>query len=151
PASILVGRSDTTLTFVCGGLAGVAWATQVMGTSLHLHGAIAEQLGFDAITVALLGRSSPIGTVLAAILFGALRAGATTMQAQTQTPTDIVLVVQALIVLFIAAPPLVRAVFRIKVRATRPVAPGSGGLAWPRPRPQPRRPPPSRRARTSRR
>ncbi|WP_084612168.1 ABC transporter permease [Thermocrispum municipale] len=128
-AGISVGRSYTTVMFICGGLAGIAGATQVMGTSLHLHGAIAEQLGFDAITVALLGRSSPIGTVLAAILFGALRAGATTMQAQTQTPIDIVLVVQALIVLFIAAPPLVRAVFRIKVRATRPVAPGSGGLA----------------------
>lgn len=126
-AGISVARSYTAVMFIGGGLAGLAGATQVLGTSLHLHGSIAEQLGFDAITVALLGRSNPIGTVLAAILFGALRAGATTMQAQTQTPIDIVLVVQALIVLFIAAPPLVRAVFRLKVRATTPVAPGIGG------------------------
>jgi ABC-type uncharacterized transport system permease subunit len=128
-AGISVARSYTMVMFICGGLAGLAGATQVLGTSQYLHGSIAEQLGFDAITVALLGRSSPFGTVLAAILFGALRAGATTMQVQTQTPVDIVLVVQALIVLFIAAPPLVRAVFRLKVRAATPVAPGAGGTA----------------------
>jgi simple sugar transport system permease protein len=64
--------------------------------------------------VALLGRGNPLGIVLAGTLFGALRAGGVTMQARTGTPIDIVLVVQSLIVLFIAAPPLVRAVFRIK-------------------------------------
>ena len=57
---------------------------------------------------------SPVGTVLAAILFAALRAGGLTMQANTTTPIDIVLVIQALVVLFIAAPTLVRAVFRLK-------------------------------------
>ena len=73
--------------------------------------------GFDAITVALLGRNTPLGTVLAGLLFGALRAGGVAMQAQTGTPIDIVLVLQSLIVLFIAAPPLVRSVFRIKSKA----------------------------------
>ncbi|HSK56830.1 MAG TPA: hypothetical protein VK908_16370, partial [Jiangellales bacterium] len=71
-------------------------------------------IGFDAITVALLGRGNPVGIVLAGGLFGALRAGGVTMQARTGTPIDIVLVVQSLIVLFIAAPPLVRAIFRVK-------------------------------------
>jgi len=70
--------------------------------------------GFDAITVALLGRAQPFGTVLAAILFGALRTGGRTMQSNTGTPLDIVLVTQALIVLFIAAPNFVRFVFRLK-------------------------------------
>jgi simple sugar transport system permease protein len=64
--------------------------------------------------VALLGRAKPLGTVLAALLFGALDAGGTAMQGVTQIPADIVSVIQALIVLFIAAPPLVRAMFRLR-------------------------------------
>lgn len=121
-AGMSVGRSYTAVMFIGGGLAGIAGASQVLGTESYLSTSIAGELGFDAITVALLGRSSPIGTVAASLLFGALRAGAVTMQAQTGTPIDIVLVVQSLIVLFIAAPPLVRAVFRIKVRAASPMA-----------------------------
>ena len=74
---------------------------------------IAGTLGFDAITVALLGRSTPWGTFFAALLFGAFRAGGVSMQVATGTSIDIVLVLQALIVLFIAAPPLVRAMFRL--------------------------------------
>ena len=71
--------------------------------------------GIDAITVALLGRSRPIGVFFAGILFGALKAGGYSMQAAEGVPIDIVLVVQSLIVLFIAAPPLVRAIFRLPV------------------------------------
>ena len=70
-------------------------------------------IGFDAITVALLGRSRPWGVFAAGILFGAFKAGGFSMQAAEGIPIDIVLVVQSLIVLFIAAPPLVRAVFRL--------------------------------------
>jgi simple sugar transport system permease protein len=67
--------------------------------------------------------------VAAGILFGALRAGGVTMQASTGTPIDIVLVVQSLIVLFIAAPPLVRAIFRLKV--TGPASPvGELSKGW---------------------
>lgn len=66
-------------------------------------------------TVALLGRSTPWGTFFAGLLFGAFRAGAVQMQIQTGTPIDIVLVVQSLIVLFIAAPPpLIRSIFRLE-------------------------------------
>ena len=72
------------------------------------------EVGFDAITVALLGRSTPFGTLFAGILFGGLKAGGLAMQASTGTPIDIVLVLQSLIVLFIAAPALVRTVFRLK-------------------------------------
>src|SRR5690606_2676796 len=67
--------------------------------------------GFDAITVALLGRSTPLGILAAGILFGAFKAGGFAMQASENVPIEIVLVVQSLIVLFIAAPPLVRAIF----------------------------------------
>jgi len=85
----------------------------VLGTERVLTGGVAASFGFDAITVALLGRSKPLGTVLAGLLFGALRAGGFAMQARTGTPIDVVLVVQSLIVLLIAAPPLVRSIFRL--------------------------------------
>ena len=70
-------------------------------------------IGFDAITVALLGRSTPWGIFVAGILFGAFKAGGFSMQAAEGVPIEIVLVVQSLIVLFIAAPPLVRTIFRL--------------------------------------
>jgi ABC-type uncharacterized transport system permease subunit len=70
--------------------------------------------GFDAIAIALLGRSRPSGVVAAALLFGVLRAGSTTMQASTQIPIDLVVVVQSFVIMFIAAPALVRGIYRIK-------------------------------------
>ncbi|WP_222710273.1 ABC transporter permease [Quadrisphaera setariae] len=102
-----------------GALAGLAGAAQLLGTEKSLTGGIAGSIGPDAITVALLGRSRPFGVVLAGLLFGALRAGGVLMQAQTGTPIDIVLVVQSVIVLLIAAPPLVRAIFRLETKRRR--------------------------------
>jgi len=77
-------------------------------------------IGFDAITVALLGRSKPVGIFVAGVLFGAFKAGGFSMQAAEGIPIDIVLVVQSVIVLFIAAPPLVRAIFRLPTPGTAP-------------------------------
>lgn len=98
---------------IAGALAGLAGTAQVAGTEKVLSTGIASTFGFDAITVALLGRSTPWGTFFAALLYGAFRAGGVSMQVDTGTPVDLVLVVQAMIVLFIAAPPLVRAIFRL--------------------------------------
>lgn len=99
---------------IAGGLAGLAASAIVQGTDHTLTFQSYGTYGIDAITVALLGRARPLGTVLAALLFGALHAGGLAMQGVTQTPLDIVTVIQALIVLFIAAPPLVRAIFRMR-------------------------------------
>lgn len=97
-----------------GGLAGVAGAYQVQGNiTSGFSAGIDAGIGFDAITVALLGRSRPWGVFAAGLLFGALRAGGFSMQAAQGVPIDIVLVLQSIIVLFIAAPPLVRAIFRL--------------------------------------
>lgn len=96
---------------VAGILAGLGGAAVVLGTNRTFVESSAGSIGFDAITVALLGKSRPLGTVWAALLFGALRAGAPFMQTMAKTPIDIVLVIQAVIVLFIAAPPLVRTIF----------------------------------------
>ena len=113
-AGISVPFVMTTTMLICGGLSGLGGAVHVLGSEHALNTDIAGSFGFDAITVALLGRAQPFGTVLAAILFGALRTGGRTMQSNTGTPLDIVLVTQALIVLFIAAPNFVRFVFRLK-------------------------------------
>lgn len=97
---------------ISGALIGLAGANQVLGTiTSGFTIDIDAGIGFDAITVALLGRSTPWGTFAAGILFGAFKAGGFSMQAAEQIPVEIVTVVQSLIVLFIAAPPLVRTIF----------------------------------------
>ena len=88
---------------ISGALAGLAGTAPVLGTERFLTTGTAGSYGFDAITVALLGKSRPLGTVLAGILFGALAAGGSTMQAAAGIPVDIVQVTQAVIVLLIAA------------------------------------------------
>ncbi len=112
-AGISVSKVTILVMVIAGALAGLGGAAQVLGTEGKLTGGISGSIGFDAITVALLGRSRPLGTFLAGVLFGAFKAGGYLMQSQTGTPIDIVLVVQSVIVLLIAAPPLVRSIFRL--------------------------------------
>ena len=119
-SGISVARTYTTVMVIAGSLLGLAGVNQVLGTvtsgvSLDLDASI----GFDAITVALLGRSRPLGILAAGILFGALKAGGFTMQASENISVDLVLVVQSLIVLFLAAPPLVRAIFRLPAQEAK--------------------------------
>jgi len=113
-AGMSVAKAYTLAMVIAGALAGLAGVQQVLGHEDPLTDGIAGSIGFDAITVALLGRATPTGTVLAAVLFGALDSGGRQMQAATGTPLDLTTVLQALIVLFVAAPALVRAVFRVK-------------------------------------
>jgi simple sugar transport system permease protein len=125
-AGIDVGRTYIVVMLISGGLVGLAGVNQVLGTvTSGITVDLDASIGFDAITVALLGRATPGGTVLAGILFGALRAGAVRMQAETGVPTEIVQVIQSVIVLFIAAPALIRAIFRLRQSGGG----GVGGLA----------------------
>jgi general nucleoside transport system permease protein len=112
-AGINIGVTYVLVMAVSGALAGLAGTAQVLGAEKYLTPSVAASFGFDAITVALLGRSKPLGVLAAGVLFGALRAGAVIMQANQKVPIDIVLIVQSLVVLFIAAPPLVRFMFRV--------------------------------------
>ena len=108
------------LSAVAGGLAGLGGATQVLGVAYTLTPAVAGNIGFDGLLVALLGRTRPWGVFLAALLFGALRAGGNRMQSAAEISLELVTVVQALIVIFIAAPAVVRALFRLRAaRAAR--------------------------------
>jgi len=103
---------------IAGGLAGLAGASVMLGGSKTLTPGFSPGYGFDGIAVALIGATRPAGVVGAALLFGALRAGATPMQAATGTPIDIVVIIQALVIMFIAAPALVRAIYRIRTQRT---------------------------------
>ena len=113
-AGISVPFVITATMMICGALAGLGGAVHVLGSEHALNTDVAGSFGFDAITVALLGRAQPLGTVFAALLFGALHTGGRMMQSNTGVPLDIVVVTQGLIVLFIAAPVFVRYVFRLK-------------------------------------
>jgi len=100
---------------VAGAFAGIAGANQIMGLPPYQGSSgFSGQIGFDAIALALLGRSHPAGVVYAGLLFGALAAGGRQLQGVERIPIDLVVVIQALIIVFIAAPALVRAIYRIK-------------------------------------
>ncbi len=119
-AGIDVGRIYVVVMLLAGALVGLAGANQVLGTvTSGVTTDLDAGIGFDAITVALLGRSRPLGILAAGLLFGAFKAGGFSMQASEGIPVDIVLVVQSLIVLFIAAPPLVRAIFRLPAKEAK--------------------------------
>jgi ABC-type uncharacterized transport system permease subunit len=110
------GRLTTGAMMLAGAFAGLGGSSEILGgvTQGRATVGFAGDIGFDAIAVALLGRSSPIGTTFAALLFGALKAGGDQMQSETNVPVDLVLVIRALIVLFIAAPALTRLIWRLK-------------------------------------
>jgi ABC-type uncharacterized transport system permease subunit len=108
PAFLIV--LTMTLSGLLGGLAGTV---QVLGISHVVTGAYSTTVGFDSIAVALLGRSNPIGIVLAAFLFGALRAGAGLMQIEAGIPPELIDVLQATILLFLVANPVLRQIFRL--------------------------------------
>jgi simple sugar transport system permease protein len=119
-AGIDVRRITVLAMVVSGLLVGLAGAYQVLGqTTSGFTNDFDAGIGFNAITVALLGRSRPWGVFWAGILFGVFQNGGYTMQAANGIDINVVSVVQSLIVLFIAAPPLVRAIFRLPAPGAR--------------------------------
>ena len=114
-AGMNVANVFTIAMILAGALAGLAATMNVLGHHDALSPSMAGSIGFDAITVALLGRATPIGTLLAGLLFGALSVGGVAMQASgAGTPKELTEVLQALIVLFVAAPALVKGLLRLK-------------------------------------
>ena len=130
-AGMKVERAWVLVFVLAGALAGAAAATVILSGGSPpppLAESTYGTYGFDGITVALLGRSRPLGVVLAGLLFGALNAGGTQMAVATPVPADIVQVLEGLIVLFVAAPPLIRAFFRLRAGADADV--DTGGRGW---------------------
>ena len=110
-------RLITVLTMsLAGFLAGLSGGTVVLGVTHHMTASFGTTVGFDSIAVALLGRSSPVGIIFAALLFGAMRAGAPLMQIETLNliPAELVDVLQATILLFLVANAVIRRVLRLR-------------------------------------
>ena len=138
-AGMSVARALTLAMIIAGILCGMGGVQQMLAPDAQnqaqmLSIGFVGNIGFNAITVALLGRSRPVGVVAAGLLFGALQAGSIQMQAVAQVPSELANVLQAFIVMFVAAPMLVRQlapIFKIKFekrasKAIEPVAVGGG-------------------------
>jgi len=109
-----VAKTYVLAMFLSGALAGLAGVSQGLGITHNIALGFSAGYGFDAIALALLGKSNPAGVVGASILFGVLRAGAARMQSLAGVPTEIVQIVQSLVIVFIAAPSIIRAIYRLK-------------------------------------
>lgn len=110
-AGIRAGLTVVLAMAIAGALAGLAGATQVSGVLGRATPGFTAGIGFDAIAVALLGRSHPVGILLAGLLFGALEAGGRQMQVDAGVSIDMISIIQALIIIFVAAPLLIKRLF----------------------------------------
>lgn len=113
-AGISVGATIVLTMGLSGSLAGAAGIVQVLGVNHHMTDTVAAGYGFDAIAVALLARSNPWAVLPAALLFGALHNGASFMQLETQVSSDLISIVQASVIVFVAAPAIVRWILRLR-------------------------------------
>ena len=113
-AGMSIVRNLVLVMALSGGLAGLAGTSQVLGVDHWVGQGFSAGYGFDSIALALLGKSHPFGVVIAALLFGFLRSGATRMQSMAGIPIDIISVIQGLIIIFIAAPDIIRWLYRLR-------------------------------------
>ncbi|MBN1284463.1 MAG: ABC transporter permease [Anaerolineae bacterium] len=113
-AGIKVERTIVLTMVISGALAGLGGAVQVLGLLGYFTTGFNVGLGFDSIAVAMLGSNHPFGVAAGALLFGVMDAGMKTMQLRTQVPRDIVVIIQGLILLFVAAPLLIQPLFRLR-------------------------------------
>jgi simple sugar transport system permease protein len=112
-AGMSIARNTILAMALSGALAGMAGANQVLAVTRSMAMGLSSGYGYDSIALALLGNSSPLGVVLASLLFGFLRNGASRM-AVVGIPIDIISIIQAFILIFIAAPAIIRTLFRLK-------------------------------------
>ena len=111
-------KKTMVLALILGGaLAGIGGAGEILGVHNRFIQGFSPGYGFDGIAVALVGGLNPIGVLLAAILFGALRSGGMLMTRATHVPLDIVVILQALVIIFVAAPHFLRYFARRRSKA----------------------------------
>jgi simple sugar transport system permease protein len=120
-AGVNVSRTIVVTMMLSGLLAGLAGALEVVALNYRHELGFSVGYGFDGIAIALLGKTNPLGVVLAALLWAAMRNGATRMQFLTQIPVDVISVIQALILLFVAAHAIIRWIYRIPTEEEQPV------------------------------
>jgi simple sugar transport system permease protein len=113
-AGMSITRNFILAMALSGGLAGLAGASTVLGLEHNLKASFSAGYGFDSIAIALLARSNPLGIIPAAIFWGALRNGAGLMQLESGISINLINIVQALVIVFVAADQIVRWIYRIK-------------------------------------
>src|SRR2546430_10224008 len=121
-AGISVGRTIVLTMALSGALAGFAGIVEVLGVNYHMTDTVAAGYGLDSIAVGLLARSNPWGVLPAAFLFGALHNGAGFMQLETQVSADLISIVQAFVIIFVAAPSIVAFLLRLRRAPAETVA-----------------------------
>ncbi len=122
-ASKYAGMNITVLTVAAmalsGAIAGLGGASEIMGVYWRQSQALSSGYGFDSIALALLAQNHPLGVILTALLFGFLRSGSKVMQLRAGIPIYIINILQAFIILFLAAPAIIRTIYRLKKPATK--------------------------------
>jgi simple sugar transport system permease protein len=113
-AGVKITQATVVAMVLSGALAGMAGANEILGINFRLLPAFSSGYGFDSIALALLGKTHPFGVILSSLLFGFLRNGARSMQLAVGVPIDIISILQALILAFIAAPAIIRTIYRLK-------------------------------------
>jgi ABC-type uncharacterized transport system permease subunit len=113
-AGVRINRTIMLTMALSGALAGLAGANQVLGVDHRLVRQFSTGYGFDSIALALLGNSHPFGVVLSSLLFGFLRGGAARMQSVSDVPVEIIRIIQGITIVLIAAPAIIRKLYRVK-------------------------------------
>jgi simple sugar transport system permease protein len=113
-AGISVTRTMAVTMAISAALCGLAGSIHLLGVDHRMVKAFSPGYGFDAIALALLGNSNPLGVLLASLLFGFLRGGAGRMQSVAGTPVEIIRIIQGMVVVFIAAPEIIRGLYRLR-------------------------------------
>jgi simple sugar transport system permease protein len=120
-AGMGVNRTIIVVMAMSGALAGLAGAGEISGTTGYLSPGVFVAIGFDSIAIALLARANPFAIILTSVLWGSMLSGAGLMQQEAGLSIDAVRIVQALVLLLVAADVIVRSVFRIR-RPSGPTA-----------------------------
>lgn len=114
---INVAKNTVIAMAVAGAIAGLAGTEQILGLHNRFIVRFSADLGFMGIAVALLGKNHPVGVLFAAILFGALQTGSAAMDRLTSVPRELITIIQALIIFFVAAEYLIRRILRMREEA----------------------------------
>ncbi len=126
-ASRYAGMNITAVTVLAmvasGAIAGMAGANEILGVSWRQSQALASGYGFDSIALALLAQNHPLGVILTALLFGFLKSGSRVMQLNAGVPIYIINILQAFIIMFIAAPAIIRTIYRLRSPSVKDISP----------------------------